>query len=313
MKQLRLVVDPRESGTTLEALLIGRGGMAAETFASALRSGAVTVNRQRVRSPDRLLASRDLVVAHLEAHGVPAQPGRLDPSRLLLIDAHLVAIDKPAGVPAQATPENARAGIDAAVSALLHSRGEPGFAGIVHRLDRDTSGVMVLARTPDAVRALSEAFRSGAVRKRYLALAAGNPAEDAFEVDRPLGRDRRHPAHRAADPHGEKARTSFRVLARHAGHGVAACRMDAAPATGRTHQIRVHAALAGHPLLGDRLYGGPVWVADDAGRRLELPRVALHAASLALDHPAGGRLELAAPWPPDLARLESELTALAGS
>jgi len=171
---------------------------------------------------------------------------------------------------------------------------------LVHRLDRETSGVTVLARTAAAARRLAEDFREGRPAKTYLALCARAPAPPEGRIDAPLGKDPRHPGRRAVRPDGEPAATRYRTLAVGPG-GVAL--VEARPETGRTHQIRVHLAHLGAPILGDARHGGPRMIGEVA-----IPRVMLHALRLEVDHPATGtRLVLEAPVPEDLAALRAAL------
>jgi 23S rRNA pseudouridine1911/1915/1917 synthase len=239
------------------------------------------------------------VLVHLEEGGrTPAPAAPLDRSRLLYADQHLAAVDKPAGVPAQPTLASDRGHLPELVAGLLGGVPFP-----VHRLDRETSGVVVLARTRAAAAALSAAFREGAPRKTYLALTARAPAPPEGRIDAPLGPDPRRKGRRAPTPGGEPAATAYRTLRTYPG-GQAL--VEARPETGRTHQIRVHLAHLGAPLLGDARYGGPRRVLE-----ISFPRVMLHALRLEIAHPAtGARLALEAPVPEDFAAAER---ALAGA
>ena len=181
--------------------------------------------------------------------------------------------------------------------------GEAWRPGLVHRLDVATSGVIVIARTPAALLFLQSAFKEREVTKRYLALAAGNPRADWMEHGGSIGRHPHDFRKRAVLPSGDEnakdAYTSFVV--RHRAEGYAA--IEARPRTGRTHQIRVHLASLGHAVLADPTYGRsdrwPLSAKDGDPRALR--RHALHAWSLDIPHPAGGRLKLLAPIPADIA------------
>ena len=249
---------------------------------------------------------RENPVAPAAAEEVPPAPsgegvsaavkGALAESRILHLDALVVAVDKPAGVLSQ----EGRAGGPALpdlVSALLRARGEDPRALLVHRLDRGTTGCTLLARTRPAQAALLDEFRSGRVRKEYRAWVRGEPRDDAFVVDLSLGPDPHAPGKRRPDPKGESARTRFSVLERHAGTALIA----AFPETGRTHQIRVHLAAQGLPLLGDARYGGPRELTSPDGTRLDFTRPMLHALSIETVHPKGGALTVTAPLPEDFA------------
>jgi 23S rRNA pseudouridine1911/1915/1917 synthase len=235
-------------------------------------------------------------------------PPKLEPVpldlRVLYDDPHLLVIDKPAGLAVHPGAGDESATI---VHGLLHQvsdlRGVGGELrpGIVHRLDKDTSGCLVVAKTEPALRALQAAFKARSVEKRYRALVHGAPP-DAGELDTLYGR---HPVNRkrfsSKVTTGKRAVTRFRVLAR--AHGAAW--VDVELLTGRTHQIRAHFADAGWPLVGDALYGGTKRDArsDPALRDAasNLGRQALHAAHLAFDHPVtGARVSCDAPLPADL-------------
>ncbi len=159
----------------------------------------------------------------------------------------------------------------------------------MHRLDADTSGVLIVARTSDAHRALTAALRRREIRRTYLALVRGVPSATSGTVDAPLERDPRHPTRRAVGAAGKPARTHYRVSASWADEALLEVDLE----TGRTHQIRVHLAAIGLPVVGDRTYGVPL--ADG--------RMFLHAWKISLAHPVTGEhLELTAPLPEDLRR-----------
>lgn len=220
--------------------------------------------------------------------------------RVVFADADVVVVDKPSGMPS--VP--ARTPLDPAdVAARLTAAYGPLEAA--HRLDRDTSGLLVLARSRSARAALGRAFEARLVAKGYLAVVVGRPAESSGEICLPLAADRdRPPRHRVDRELGKPATTRWRLLALAAelGETPATSLLEIQPLTGRSHQIRVHLASLGCPIAGDRLYGG---TAVDV-------RLALHAAHLALPHPATGeRLVLAAPPPaePPWDRFAGAITA----
>jgi 23S rRNA pseudouridine1911/1915/1917 synthase len=230
-----------------------------------------------------------------------AQNAAVGAFEVLFSDDELLAVNKPAGVPVHPSPGHP----DSTLADLLVARFPelaviepegPMRAGIVHRLDKETSGVMVVARTPFARMRLSQQFKDRRVSKVYLAIVQGMVVPERFTVDRPLGRhpiERKRMSIRSHKP--REAHTEFFVLHRLSASANPATLLKVRPQTGRTHQIRVHLAASGHPCLGDTLYGGK----SNAGwaRRGQ----ALHALALTVTHPRSGeRLEFIAPLPDDL-------------
>jgi 23S rRNA pseudouridine1911/1915/1917 synthase len=208
--------------------------------------------------------------------------------RIAYDDEHLLVVDKPAGVvvhPAAGHPSGTL------VQALAGrtAGGDPERPGIVHRLDRDTSGLMVVARTERAYEGLRALVKRHAVEREYLALVRGRPRSRSGRIEAPIGRDRRDPTRRSLDTESPKdAITHFEVLELLPAHALLRVRLE----TGRTHQIRVHLAAIALPVAGDRVYGAP-----EPGLRRQF----LHAARLAFTHPVtGSAVEVASPLPPDL-------------
>jgi 23S rRNA pseudouridine1911/1915/1917 synthase len=249
-----------------------------------------------------------------------ARPTTIEPEARPLVvlheDADLLAIDKPAGVVVHPAP-GARSGT--IVNALLHRLGSLAGVGaverpgIVHRLDKDTSGILLVARTPAALEGLARQFRARTVEKRYLALVHGAMRAERGTIDRPVGRDPRDRKRMSTrSPRGRAAVSRWVVRERFPG----ATLLEVAPETGRTHQIRVHLASIGHPIVGDAVYGGRRRgsARETADVLAACPRQALHAAGLAIDHPAtGARLQLRSPWPPDLSQVVDGLRKAARS
>jgi 23S rRNA pseudouridine1911/1915/1917 synthase len=234
------------------------------------------------------------------------------PITILHEDEHIIVIDKPPGMVVHPAIGHLRGTL---VNALLGrfgqtlpdpAGGEPVAwrPGIVHRLDEETSGLIVVARTPQALTFLQNAFKAREVHKRYLALVAGRPRADFFEHAGWIGRHvrdfRKRAVHPAGSPGAKEAYTSFVVLDRREGYAAVECR----PRTGRTHQIRVHLAALGHAVLADHTYGRsrrwPLEAAADDTTALH--RQALHAWAIDIPHPAGGRRRFSAPIPADMLR-----------
>jgi 23S rRNA pseudouridine1911/1915/1917 synthase len=236
------------------------------------------------------------------------------PLDVLYEDADLLVIDKPPGMVVHPAPGARRGTV---VNALVHRLGRlegVGAAlrpGIVHRLDKDTSGVLVIARTAAALEALARQFRARTLHKRYLALVHGEVRGREGVIDRPIGRDPRERKRMSTrSRQGRTALTRYTVLERLRG----ATLLAVAPETGRTHQIRVHLAAVGHPIVGDAVYGGRRrgMRADSAAVLAAVPRQALHAESLTFAHPANGRtMTVTAPLPADLRRVLETLRKLA--
>ncbi|HWT86532.1 MAG TPA: pseudouridine synthase [Myxococcales bacterium] len=272
--RLRLVAERDEP---LVQLLIRRGSISPELARAATARGGAFVRGRRVRDPDSLVRPGDRVEVTLCTPDVPA----LERERILHLDELVLAVDKPAGVAAQEDLAGGPA-LPELCSALLRETGERQTqALLVHRLDRGTTGVTVLARARRAQAALLAEFRAHRVRKEYRALVAPAPSADEGLADTPV--------------ESRPARTHWRVLERFQG----AAAVAAMPETGRTHQIRLHMAALGSPLLGDKANGGAALLTRAGGARHDFSRPMLHALSLELRHPLGGELRVAAPLPAD--------------
>jgi 23S rRNA pseudouridine1911/1915/1917 synthase len=217
-----------------------------------------------------------------------AEPEPLD-LRIAYEDDHLLVVDKPAGLVVHPGHGHAAGTL---VQGLLHrglAGGEPGRPGIVHRLDRDTSGLLVVARTEAAYEGLRALVKARKLEREYLALVRGRPRSRSGRIEAPIGRDRREPTRMSLDTDTPKpAVTHFEVLELFHDHALLRVRLE----TGRTHQIRVHLAAIGLPVAGDPVYGAP-----EEGLRRQF----LHAARLAFSHPVTGeRIDVESPLPPDL-------------
>lgn len=252
-----------------------------------IAAGNVRVNGSPARKSVRVVPGDELEIT-IE-HERPGAPTPTFDMAVLYEDDEIVAVDKPAGLVVHGGPGEAGQTV-AAWFASRYAGAAAAFdaerPGIVHRLDRDTSGVLVLAKTPVAQAALSAAFESRDVAKTYLAVTDAVPAKREAVIDAPIGR---HPADRtrmAVVRRGRPARTGYEVLGADSGRAL----LRLALYTGRTHQARVHLAAIGAPIVNDAVHGR----AGD-GRQL------LHAWRIDLPHPAGGRLEVTSPLPEDMA------------
>ena len=272
-------------------------GLSRSRLHSLIAEGMVTLNgaagrpSQRVRAGDRVT----LIVPAPRVADVSPQP---IPLTVVYQDAELIVVDKPAGLSVHPGPGHPDGTLVNALLALCPDiQGVGGVIrpGIVHRLDKDTSGLMVVAKTEAVHRSLSEQIKARKVDKGYLALAIGVPDPPQGRVDAPISRDPRHRKRMAVVLGGRDSRTAYRVLERIAGYSLLELDLE----TGRTHQIRVHLAYLGHPLLGDGVYGK---------RSPLLERHFLHAHRLGFQHPLSGEtLELRSELPPDLAQVVEEL------
>jgi 23S rRNA pseudouridine1911/1915/1917 synthase len=273
-----------------------------------IKAGLITVNGTLVRASCLIRPGDRIEIASLAA-GRTNQPSQIDTARaiadgleILFSDEELIVVNKPAGVPVHPSPGHPDSTLADALAARfpeLAAIAEPDGlkrAGIVHRLDKNTSGVMVVARTPFARMALSQQFKNRSVTKVYIAIVPGIVVQNRFIVNKPLGR---HPTERKRisirSPKPREACTEFLVLHRFSEGRGPVTLLKARPQSGRTHQIRVHLAAAGHPCLGDLLYGGKT---DSEWRR---GGQALHALALTITHPrTDERLEFVAPPPDDI-------------
>ncbi|HEX7062590.1 MAG TPA: RluA family pseudouridine synthase [Woeseiaceae bacterium] len=263
-----------------------------------LRRGEVRINGGRVRADYRLQEGDTVRIppARVRPPGSAAPEGQVSKlaGRVLFEDRDVLVIDKPAG-----TAVHGGSGISHGVIELLRqARPELRELSLVHRLDRETSGCLVLAKKRSVLRRLHAIFRAGKVEKNYLALVAGDWQHGERIVDAPLLVRHREGGERhvIVSEDGKPAATRFRLSRGYGAWSLLQCE----PATGRTHQIRVHAAHAGHPPVVDERYGAAA--ANDAARALGLSRLFLHAQSIAFPDESGNELHFTAPLAEDLER-----------
>lgn len=283
-------------GERLDLLVARLAGHSRTQAATWIATGRVTVDGRAERASFRPERAVHIAIE------IPVPPGREVvpeeiPLRVVFEDGDLVVVDKPAGMVVHPAPGNWSGTL---VNALLGrgqglaAGGGPERAGLVHRLDKETSGLLVVAKTDRAHRALSAALAARRIKRRYACLSWGHLDADTVTVDKPLARDPNDRLRMAVRPEGRSARTDFHRLARFDAVDLLRAELH----TGRTHQIRVHLASIGHPVAGDDTYGG------GGGRRLlDLPpkRHFLHAAWLVFTHPVSGEtLDLRSPLPDEL-------------
>jgi len=286
-----------DAGERLDRFLARASGLSRARIQRLIDDGEVLVDGHPAK-PSALVGAGQRVRLRIP----PVLPTALRPEAIpldiLFEDEALVVLNKPAGL---VVHPGAGCATGTLVHALLfHCPHLPGIGGverpgIVHRLDRETSGVMVVAKTAAAHQALSRQFKERIVRKRYLALAHGRLEREVGRIEAPIGRraaDRKRMGVRRDG--GREARTAYRVLRRYADMTLVELSLE----TGRTHQIRVHLAHVGHPVVGDRVYGGRQERRAERGGAVE--RQMLHAWRLAFRHPESGAwLEFTAPPPAD--------------
>ncbi|HEY4749542.1 MAG TPA: 23S rRNA pseudouridine(1911/1915/1917) synthase RluD [Steroidobacteraceae bacterium] len=281
-------------------------------LAAWIADGAVQVDGRPLRGKDKVLGGEQVrlnaqLPAHTQVHAEAM------PLEVVFKDRWLLVINKPAGLVVHPGAGNARHTLQNALLALDPKLALVPRAGLVHRLDKDTSGLLLVARTPESHTALVAALAERAITREYLAVCSGVMTAGGT-VDQPIGRHRTQRTRMTVRADGRSARTHYRVLRRFRAHTLTRVTLE----SGRTHQIRVHLAHIGFPVVGDPVYGGrrriPAGCASALAAQLAgFPRQALHAARLALSHPLTGReLEWQAPLPADMQGLIAALEEKAG-
>ena len=308
-------VPPEAAGQRLDRFLSSLIPDLSRTRIQALLDeGRIQVDGVARKASHRVQAGESVGVELPAPRPVQVEPEAIE-IKVLYEDDSLAVINKPAGMTVH---PGAGAESGTLVAALLHRFGSSGLSsvggplrpGIVHRLDKGTSGAMVIARTDAAHLRLVEAFRDRLVKKTYIALLHGNLKGESGSIDLPVARDlRRRSRMTARRREGRAARTDWRVLRRFPG---AFTLIDADLHTGRTHQIRVHFSTLGSPVVGDTLYGAPRQERVEKEVLPPLGRNFLHAARLAFDHPlTAARIDARAPLPSELVRYLEALAAAA--
>lgn len=296
----------------LDKALAEATGLSRERIKGLIGDGAVELAGQFATSASAKVAEGTSFAIALPPPSPLAAEAQDIPLTIVFEDDHLIVIDKPAGMvvhPAAGNPDGTL------VNALLHHcagrlSGINGVArpGIVHRIDKDTSGLLVVAKTDAAHEGLAAQFAEHSIDRRYLAVCAGHPAPADGTMATRIGRSDKDRKKMAVLPddsrRGKRAVTHYRTLRRLDSAALIECRLE----TGRTHQVRVHCASIGHPLLGDPVYGRTPKALRALLDRLDFRRQALHAAELGFTHPlTGERVHFRADPPPDMTELIDEL------
>jgi 23S rRNA pseudouridine1911/1915/1917 synthase len=311
--RLLLLVEPAAAGSRVDQYL-GRALAPhwSRSYLSALiEQGVLTVDGQKVRSSFRV-APGQRIAGDLGERADSLPRAEAMPLSFVHVDNSLIVVEKPAGLVIH-PGSGARSGtlVNGLLAAFpeLAAVGRADRPGIVHRLDRDTTGVMVVARTNEAARSLVNQFKHKTVEKEYTAVVWGSPPFDSDWIDLPLGPHPRRPASRAVVADGQASSTFYKVERRLGALSV----VNAQPKTGRTHQIRVHLEHIGFPIVCDTLYGRSAQVAykrwaerlvADGHAAPVITRHALHARRIRIEHPeTGERVSYEAPLPPDMTEL----------
>jgi 23S rRNA pseudouridine1911/1915/1917 synthase len=309
------VVPAALAGVRVDRALSFLTGMTRSEAAHLIDAGGVAIDGVVVLERNRKLREgQHLAVLEedLERVSKPLPSGSepVLPFTVVHSDPHLIVVDKPAGLVVHHGAGHEQGTLlDGLIERFpdiadlsSSSAGDPDRPGIVHRLDKGTSGLIVVARTPEAFDSLTEQLRTRRAGRTYLALVAGTVVHDDGLIDAPVGRSGRVATRMAVTPKGRAARTAYKVLERFPGPPEATL-IEATLETGRTHQVRVHMAAIGHPVGGDDRYGETsrtTQIVSGAEPPIAPGRLFLHAHRLEIDHPAGGRVSWTSPLPDDL-------------
>ncbi len=274
---MRHIVAPEDEGKRLDVVLARVTGLSRSIVAAAVKSGAVTVAGEPAKPSRPLVAGEEIEYEIAPPRPLVAHPQAL-PLSIVYEDDDLLVVNKPPGMvthPARGVEGGTL--VNALLAHLGTLPGDPIRAGLVHRLDRDTSGLLVVAKHAESLALLGRALQRRRIERTYLGLVQGIPTYERGTLDGPIGRDPNDRLKRAVVASGKPAVTHYEVRERFPRHSELVFRLE----TGRTHQIRVHMAALGHPLVNDPLYGR-------LDARSPLPGQALHAWRLRLRHPRSG-------------------------
>ena len=308
---IEVKLDPSQAGWRLDrALAAAVPTLSRERLKALIRSGALTRGEAALRDPATKIRGDERFLLDVPEPAPTHNAPQDIPLEIVFEDPHLLVVDKPAGLVVHPAAGNQDGTL---VNALLHHCGESlsgigGIArpGIVHRIDKGTSGLLVVAKTDVAHEGLSKQFAAHSVDRRYLAIVSGVPKASEGTVDAPLARSsaNRKKIAIVREGRGKRAVTHWKRLEVLSDSGLVECSLE----TGRTHQVRVHMASIGHPLLGDPVYGRGSRDHRDLLKRLGFHRQALHAASLGFTHPVTKhRLSFSSGMPADMQELFTHL------
>jgi 23S rRNA pseudouridine1911/1915/1917 synthase len=288
MSWLEHRIGADEAGLTVQEVATGKLGVSRRMIQRLTRSRGITLNRKPAQLSRKVAAGDLLGIRTSDQDESGLAPVEI-PLAIVYEDDDLLVIDKPAGLLVHPVAPHHLRTLAHGIAHHFQRQNLQAKVRPVHRLDRDTSGLILIAKSAFAHQHLDRQLRERTLRRGYLALVLGTVEPDRGEIDAPIGRQTGSPALREVNAAGDDAVTRYEVVERLRKATAVALNLE----TGRTHQIRVHMRHVGHPLLGDAQYGGP--------RIAGLSRQALHAWKLELDQPrTGGRIELVAPPPPEL-------------
>lgn len=309
----KITILPSEAGERIDTHLTKKTGISRSQIQKLIESGDVLVNDKPVNQNYRIKAGDGITIRRIGKKDEGLIPEDI-PIEIMYEDEHLVVVNKPPGVvvyPAAGHSHGTLMNALAFHCRKLASVGAPLRPGVVHRLDKDTSGVMVIALSDTGYYKLADQFQKRTIKRRYAALVYGDLKEIEGQIALKIGRsetDRKKMSTRVK--RGKEAVTRWRVIKR---FGMVTL-IEAKLGTGRTHQIRVHFASIGHPVLGDKTYGRKVGIEVGAGKKIDFQRQMLHAEMLGFVHPATGKYtEFSSPLPADMAEKIQELQHLVSS
>jgi 23S rRNA pseudouridine1911/1915/1917 synthase len=289
MKTHRLTAD--RSGERIDSFVARRVPEISRSYVKRLLDGGlITIDGRVPKASERVIEGAEIVVEVPPPEELSAEPQRI-PVTIVYQDNDIIVVDKPAGLTVHPAPGHPSGTLVNALLAICPDlQGIAGTLrpGIVHRLDKDTSGLLVVAKNDRAMRALQAQLAERRVHKTYLALVKGVPSPREGQIEAPIGRNPKNRKKMAIVEGGRESTTRYKVREELPGHAL----LEVEPITGRTHQIRVHLSAIGHPIVGDAVYGRPSPLLD---------RQFLHAWKLAFGMPLGGReVEFESPLPADL-------------